>query len=198
MLLLNKDTKFESNSQQGSGVLLGGQWCFYWTKIQNLKAILNWLQLPLTSWKGAFTEQRYKIWKQFYTVGNNNMILGLVLLLNKDTKFESNSQLTSDFLGKPKWCFYWTKIQNLKAILNLSNVRIVGVLGAFTEQRYKIWKQFSTQNGKWNPSPKVLLLNKDTKFESNSQPIVTSPTLLPRCFYWTKIQNLKAILNSKA
>ena len=42
--------------------------CFYWTKIQNLKAILNKTDNYERKFEGAFTEQRYKIWKQFSTV----------------------------------------------------------------------------------------------------------------------------------
>ena len=121
---------------------------------------------------GAFTEQRYKIWKQFSTGVPSGTWRLSVLLLNKDTKFESNSQPlpSSDVLANR--CFYWTKIQNLKAILNCMRPCGNVLQGAFTEQRYKIWKQFSTCTDLNRRRKKVLLLNKDTKFESNSQQIL--------------------------
>ena len=147
-------------------------WCFYWTKIQNLKAILNPLIWKIGLTKGAFTEQRYKIWKQFSTVRRISNLSERVLLLNKDTKFESNSQLKPIKKQRVPWCFYWTKIQNLKAILNDNRSNLQSLSGAFTEQRYKIWKQFSTRHCRCYNWSKVLLLNKDTKFESNSQPLV--------------------------
>ena len=144
VLLLNKDTKFESNSQPCLTYLEAYAGCFYWTKIQNLKAILNsasfWAKLN----EGAFTEQRYKIWKQFSTTARISIATSTVLLLNKDTKFESNSQRGAYGYHQAARCFYWTKIQNLKAILNHEPQRWRLLLGAFTEQRYKIWKQFST------------------------------------------------------
>ena len=145
---------------------------------------------------GAFTEQRYKIWKQFSTCKWRFEIKALVLLLNKDTKFESNSQHRFNEMMCVIGCFYWTKIQNLKAILNKCECSVTGVVGAFTEQRYKIWKQFSTPAARYSTITLVLLLNKDTKFESNSQPMRANALQSFGCFYWTKIQNLKAILNA--
>ena len=172
MLLLNKDTKFESNSQLILSTPSAGMGCFYWTKIQNLKAILNLIEATGRPNNGAFTEQRYKIWKQFSTTTNWRCTMTMVLLLNKDTKFESNSQPASVTLVASMWCFYWTKIQNLKAILNYLVTEVSRLIGAFTEQRYKIWKQFSTQRPTESAKRPVLLLNKDTKFESNSQQIL--------------------------
>ena len=119
---------------------------------------------------GAFTEQNYKNWKQFTTDGALYIISERVLLLNKITKIESNSQ------------------HILQAIDSIN--------GAFTEQNYKNWKQFTTATCCSSQHSRVLLLNKITKIESNSQQVLEPPTALLRCFYWTKIQNLKAILNS--
>ena len=43
---------------------------------------------------------------------------------------------------------------------------------AFTGQRYKIWKQITTDNDLCTDSFELLLLVKDTKFESKSQHLV--------------------------
>ena len=144
--------------------------CFYWSKIQNLKANHNLYLCPFFVEFIAFTGQRYKIWKQITTGSLITVDAIVLLLLVKDTKFESKSQLTWRFALSTLYCFYWSKIQNLKANHNLSlswgRRRII----AFTGQRYKIWKQITTIS-------KLTCLSTD-------------------CFYWSKIQNLKANHNS--
>ena len=165
---------------------------------QNYK---NWKQF--TTWQydaprdaqGAFTEQNYKNWKQFTTqcsaIGCFHPVLLLnkitkiesnsqpfrkaiferwkVLLLNKITKIESNSQQNYRSYLFVNWCFYWTKLQKLKAIHNKNASWPILVIGAFTEQNYKNWKQFTTAIAIIALPTLVLLLNKITKIESNSQ-----------------------------
>ena len=165
LLLLVKDTKFESKSQLDEyGKQAIGN-CFYWSKIQNLKANHNFRWVTICHRKIAFTGQRYKIWKQITTK-----------------------------LQKFKWlhnCFYWSKIQNLKANHNFDfNVHYRELI-AFTGQRYKIWKQITTFRTKYYLPRELLLLVKDTKFESKSQRGTTLWTGHVDCFYWSKIQNLK-------
>ena len=92
-----------------------------------------------------------------------------LLLLVKDTKFESKSQLDDNWKQYPKYCFYWSKIQNLKANHNVAVAEHANDAIAFTGQRYKIWKQITTFYPNGNKMRELLLLVKDTKFESKSQ-----------------------------
>ena len=145
LLLLVKDTKFESKSQRRIRSRLKDWNCFYWSKIQNLKANHNpcWL----LTWRCliAFTGQRYKIWKQITTSWFELWHWPVLLLLVKDTKFESKSQhdqAESYYSGN---CFYWSKIQNLKANHNCNYIQDAWCKIAFTGQRYKIWKQITTR-----------------------------------------------------
>ena len=186
--------KIESNSQLDFHVDFSPTRCFYWTKLQNwkqftthdstdfaslmvlllnkitkLKAIHNAFAFTISGVVGAFTEQNYKI--------------------------ESNSQPKTSPTCTHQWCFYWTKLQNWKQFTTLGNLcfSIASVLllnkitklkaihnsllwyecmvvGAFTEQNYKNWKQFTTARASEELAKMVLLLNKITKIESNSQP----------------------------
>ena len=61
-----------------------------------------------------------------------------LLLLVKDTKFESKSQLTTIVENARVDCFYWSKIQNLKANHNCSTMVRDNEYIAFIGQRYKI------------------------------------------------------------
>ena len=149
VLLLNKITKIESNSQPTTYVTLQGRRCFYWTKLQKLKAIHNENGNFNTAFTGAFTEQNYKNWKQFTTRKRKLNKKLVVLLLNKITKIESNSQLTPPQCPEHSRCFYWTKLQKLKAIHNLRPDGTQAHPGAFTEQNYKNWKQFTTWRYKY-------------------------------------------------
>ena len=145
LLLLVKDTKFESKSQRSASSLTGQPDCFYWSKIQNLKANHNCALVYKQSNRIAFTGQRYKIWKQITTLCSRHRSLLWLLLLVKDTKFESKSQLGGNVLPIPIDCFYWSKIQNLKANHNCTWQSCQLWLIAFTGQRYKIWKQITTR-----------------------------------------------------
>ena len=196
MLLLVKDTKFESKSQLPTIRLYTDNYCFYWSKIQNLKANHNVNSTVLFNEKIAFTGQRYKIWKQITTHRCLSLLSSRLLLLVKDTKFESKSQHYHAPLCYTKHCFYWSKIQNLKANHNWQQHLTLTRLIAFTGQRYKIWKQITTTKGSMIYAEGLLLLVKDTKFESKSQHASHRQSLSPYCFYWSKIQNLKANHNS--
>ena len=145
-------------------------WCFYWTKLQKLKAIHNKPCVVVFKQLGAFTEQNYKNWKQFTTTSPTSTMQRWVLLLNKITKIESNSQRGNIAFNYYKGCFYWTKLQKLKAIHNCCDRIPKKAYGAFTEQNYKNWKQFTT--------------------------CVCFDEPRHGCFYWTKLQKLKAIHNS--
>ena len=196
MLLLVKDTKFESKSQHLPAVLDNNCNCFYWSKIQNLKANHNIRFISFPKCFIAFTGQRYKIWKQITTLLGVYAANKVLLLLVKDTKFESKSQPDSAVNGYYRDCFYWSKIQNLKANHNSSSFALEIAIIAFTGQRYKIWKQITTCRGLWADVWRLLLLVKDTKFESKSQQGTKGSQGSIDCFYWSKIQNLKANHNS--
>ena len=164
-----KDTKFESNSQ----LIVWNHYfticCFRTSKIQNLKAIHNCKRDLYFKWWVVFGRQRYKIWKQFTTVFVRTNRMQPLFSDVKDTKFESNSQLISRKRVQSLCCFRTSKIQNLKAIHNQIRNCVVKRRVVFGRQRYKIWKQFTTD----------------------------SHNLIFRfgCFRTSKIQNLKAIHN---
>ena len=160
-----------------------------------MKAIHNNPAVTFPKQWGAFTEQNYKNWKQFTTFGHIWKWTDGVLLLNKITKIESNSQLVASMSTPSLRCFYWTKLQKLKAIHNTEMLADKLSAGAFTEQNYKNWKQFTTYDGLSDDDIMVLLLNKITKIESNSQHTIQPTSSRLRCFYWTKLQKLKAIHN---
>ena len=145
LLLLVKDTKFESKSQQTTEGCTERANCFYWSKIQNLKANHNYHLLWRNFQSIAFTGQRYKIWKQITTARRCFTWWLRLLLLVKDTKFESKSQPRLVKMANESYCFYWSKIQNLKANHNQCIRDIVADEIAFTGQRYKIWKQITTR-----------------------------------------------------
>ena len=169
LLLLVKDTKFESKSQHLSLDPRSKSYCFYWSKIQNLKANHNDISPGVPHHYIAFTGQRYKIWKQITTTSDGEVERIGLLLLVKDTKFESKSQRInfSSFMARD--CFYWSKIQNLKANHNVLSTAAAAFAIAFTGQRYKIWKQITTWWLRLDINERLLLLVKDTKFESKSQ-----------------------------
>ena len=166
MLLLVKDTKFESKSQPSTLSKKRSINCFYWSKIQNLKANHNLCDGFGCLGFIAFTGQRYKIWKQITTIGQSRWCFCQLLLLVKDTKFESKSQQVWRPSFQRHHCFYWSKIQNLKANHNVTTSTPHLCSIAFTGQRYKIWKQITTT-------------------EERERARLD-------CFYWSKIQNLKA------
>ncbi len=89
----NEDTKSESNSQRLVYVFRESHNCVQRTKIQNLKAIHNIMQ--------------------------NGKRASKLCSKNEDTKSESNSQQSKDYLASARDCVQRTKIQNLKAIHNL-------------------------------------------------------------------------------
>ena len=146
LLLLVKDTKFESKSQPQYNIKYNDGDCFYWSKIQNLKANHNYQRFAYIQTIIAFTGQRYKIWKQITTLTLLYYLTRKLLLLVKDTKFESKSQLIGVYHCCPQDCFYWSKIQNLKANHNIITHHCATLNIAFTGQRYKIWKQITTDN----------------------------------------------------
>ncbi len=65
----------------------------------------------------------------------------------------------------------------------------------FTYAKIQIWKQFTTSADTSYWSLKLCLPMQRYKFESNSQPILTSSTALFSCVYLCKDTNLKAIHN---
>ena len=145
VLLFDKDTKFESNSQRKSASACVDERCFYLTKIQNLKAILNNVGCSRLRHMVLLFDKDTKFESNSQRIIVITYLRSRVLLFDKDTKFESNSQHSVCITLCISGCFYLTKIQNLKAILNYRLSVFYAVGGAFIWQRYKIWKQFSTQ-----------------------------------------------------
>ena len=89
----DKDTKFESNSQRSVVTINNAKRCFRTTKIQNLRAIHNQKRLRLFWRRVVSGRQRYKIWEQFTTAKTLPLSKRQLFQDDKDTKFESNSQL---------------------------------------------------------------------------------------------------------
>ena len=113
-----KDTKFVSNSQLLLPCSECSADCFRYAKIQNLSAIHN---------ESAEIQYRLELFQ-----------------ICKDTKFVSNSQLSSMSVYDNMDCFRYAKIQNLSAIHN-SMKRLDAVLQIVSDmQRYKICQQFTT------------------------------------------------------
>ena len=190
----NEYTKSESNSQQDPSEILGKPivfkeriykiWkqftttshfrtcsldCVQRTNIQNLKAIHNPVNNPMSGVAIVFKERIYKIWKQFTTRILMCWYLSRLCSKNEYTKSESNSQLTLTYANGKVHCVQRTNIQNLKAIHNRGIMSsVVGAI-VFKERIYKIWKQFTT-------------------------PILMC-WYLSNCVQRTNIQNLKAIHN---
>ena len=198
--------------------------CFRTTKIQNLRAIHNNLHRPNAPPRVVSGRQRYKIWEQFTTNLRTESLIPSLFQDDKDTKFESNSQLFVRLTACSMRCFRTTKIQNLRAIHNSGGTDDFVASGCFRttkiqnlraihnqvrrkaslaevvsgRQRYKIWEQFTTKKDYFTAAQPLFQDDKDTKFESNSQHHALQTPTAPRCFRTTKIQNLRAIHNVPA
>ena len=134
-----------------------------------MKAIHNVQKLGTITIPAVNYTQRYKKWKQFTTQLSWAILVQQLWTIHKDTKNESNSQLPWGFGYVSKCCELYTKIQKMKAIHN-GNVYTIHLPRAVNyTQRYKKWKQFTTN-------------------------LVTSLCALS-CELYTKIQKMKAILH---
>ena len=139
-----KDTKFESNSQVIRIFITTNYYCFRRAKIQNLRAIHNYVANGNVYETIVSDVQRYKIWEQFTTKFVCPNLQPLLFQTCKDTKFESNSQLLPSVVAPMRNCFRRAKIQNLRAIHNIFDKRVRLVEIVSDVQRYKIWEQFTT------------------------------------------------------
>ena len=139
-----KDTKFESNSQPKPITIKTQANCFRRAKIQNLRAIHNYLGRTYTNCFIVSDVQRYKIWEQFTTNNTSQSLVSILFQTCKDTKFESNSQHRFKIVFAAADCFRRAKIQNLRAIHNTTQnwLKKNGIVSDV--QRYKIWEQFTT------------------------------------------------------
>ena len=115
--------------------------------------------------------------------------------IHKDTKNESNSQQVMMFCPVLLSCELYTKIQKMKAIHNFSSTPTLGQTAVNYTQRYKKWKQFTTFWSRFKKGTTLWTIHKDTKNESNSQPVQNIVKLISCCELYTKIQKMKAIHN---
>ena len=92
-------------------------------------------------------------------------------------------------------CELYTKIQKMKAIHNMAKSMRVMHLAVNYTQRYKKWKQFTTDELLWFAKQSLWTIHKDTKNESNSQPVPVWGLNPIGCELYTKIQKMKAIHN---
>ena len=95
----------------------------------------------------------------------------MLFILCKNTKFQSNSQLSELPKQIRGSCLSSAKIQNFKAIHNRPN-------------RCPLLHS-------------LFILCKNTKFQSNSQQLFTMRSIVTSCLSSAKIQNFKAIHNGK-
>ena len=190
----NEDTKSESNSQLAIIALSLPVNCVQRTKIQNLKAIHNLVQIQAVLYSlcsknedtksesnsqlyggsippALYCVQRTKIQnlKAIHNLAKRFKRTSRLCSKNEDTKSESNSQHHLFSFIFHSYCVQRTKIQNLKAIHNKPSLRRTVLAIVFKERRYKIWKQFTTTQA--------------------------FARIRKYCVQRTKIQNLKAIHN---
>ena len=192
---IHKDTKNESNSQQRLRSRLLLLSCELYTKIQKMKAIHNAVRSKWHCSHAVNYTQRYKKWKQFTTTIVCLLNKFLLWTIHKDTKNESNSQRNLFRMALFICCELYTKIQKMKAIHNSSNVRMVKEIAVNYTQRYKKWKQFTTNRFVYVYIRGLWTIHKDTKNESNSQRVEPRKHNVGCCELYTKIQKMKAIHN---
>ena len=111
-------------------------------KLQNLKAIHNGLFLMIYS-PMLLSIAKLQNLKAIHNKGEGTMLPNEVVINHKTTKFESNSQRILGWQTEGFWLLSITKLQNLKAIHNLSCCFLARFF--------------------------VVINHKTTKFESNSQ-----------------------------
>ena len=125
------------------------------------------------------------------------IVMVTLFIDRKDTKFQSNSQRPVICFGIDEGCLSTAKIQNFKAIHNSNERSLILASVVYRPQRYKISKQFTTRPQFFQYLAKLFIDRKDTKFQSNSQLIITGFLLPPSCLSTAKIQNFKAIHNKE-
>ena len=134
-----------------------------------MKAIHNYRLLYDDFEKAVNYTQRYKKWKQFTTADEELYYRWELWTIHKDTKNESNSQLHSLRYIATISCELYTKIQKMKAIHNYSPFLAFFKAAVNYTQRYKKWKQFTTEVLPSHFGIRLWTIHKDTKNESNSQ-----------------------------
>ena len=169
--------------------------CELYTKIQKMKAIHNRFLPPGVEGIAVNYTQRYKKWKQFTTCSLSILPLPVLWTIHKDTKNESNSQHFLKYADKYTRCELYTKIQKMKAIHNTSAYGHDLHAAVNYTQRYKKWKQFTTDREELEEYLKLWTIHKDTKNESNSQREQPIQRFELCCELYTKIQKMKAIHN---
>ena len=134
-----------------------------------MKAIHNLIFGLTPTFEAVNYTQRYKKWKQFTTKVLVVSVSFWLWTIHKDTKNESNSQRHWRQALPYGRCELYTKIQKMKAIHNEPTGHHPRRRAVNYTQRYKKWKQFTTELS-------VLFLRYS-------------------CELYTKIQKMKAIHN---
>ena len=134
-----------------------------------MKAIHNGWASMRDSARAVNYTQRYKKWKQFTTTDYLFQKTIKLWTIHKDTKNESNSQRSPFKMALFACCELYTKIQKMKAIHNYNRMLIEQISAVNYTQRYKKWKQFTTQSVQNGIVHMLWTIHKDTKNESNSQ-----------------------------
>ena len=135
----------------------------------SLKYLCNALIHWFLSWFCLYQRTKIQILKAIHNALFHLLILEKFISKNKDTNFESNSQLIIRHSGIISGLYQRTKIQILKAIHNCAPILSCRCKVYIKEQRYKFWKQFTTSCLIAKSSLLFISKNKDTNFESNSQ-----------------------------
>ena len=187
--------KFESNSQLHQVYLQWGAGCLCQCKDTNLKAIHNWKNLSVDFLVVVYANAKIQIWKQFTTQNVRVRLEAAVVYAN--AKIQIWKQFTTQISVSPipTCCLCQCKDTNLKAIHNMKPYLKNTSRVVYANAKIQIWKQFTTKiHEQWKK--KLLFMPMQRyKFESNSQPAVTTAPSTPRCLCQCKDTNLKAIHN---
>ena len=143
MLLIRQNYKFESYLQRAKMVAAIGEWCCWYVKITNLKAIYNpalfcYPLLPM-------------------------------LLIRQNYKFESYLQPQWSIAIYAVRCCWYVKITNLKAIYNNFADYNFFERDVVDTSKLQIWKLFTTIWRKFKKEIQMLLIRQNYKFESYLQ-----------------------------
>ena len=119
--------------------------CCWYVKITNLKAIYNAERFKSKLSIDVVDTSKLQIWKLFTTNRPPRQGSSLMLLIRQNYKFESYLQLLAARHKIRKWCCWYVKITNLKAIYNLTPSYRGTMPDVVDTSKLQIWKLFTTK-----------------------------------------------------
>ena len=169
MLLIRQNYKFESYLQQINALAAAVNWCCWYVKITNLKAIYNLYGSSFPNLWDVVDTSKLQIWKLFTTFLSIFRNCKTMLLIRQNYKFESYLQPAAGPNGEPERCCWYVKITNLKAIYNISLAPSILAWDVVDTSKLQIWKLFTTFYPAWANRMLMLLIRQNYKFESYLQ-----------------------------